>query len=300
MKYTADQLHRAKAVDMTEFLAMRGFNPDHTKGGELVYSSPLKDEKTPSFYVNPQKNVFNDFSTGNFGDTITLCRLLDNTDFSGAMETLLGFRGGTKILTFERSTKVQRTENKAAIKKNLPLHSQNMVNYFLNQRMIEEKIAYKYLTESIYENQHGTFSAGSWQNDAGGYELRSPKIKGCIGTKAPTTFLSEEQDGVLTLFEGYLDFLSWLTHKGERQLVYTDVIVLNSLSTLSKSLMSSFWVYDRVNVYFDNDPAGQTAYQKVREFSPTNIVLNQSSIQFPDYKDYNDFLCQKLNPNYNV
>lgn len=300
MKYTPEQKFKAKAVDIAEFLAERGINPTRQTGGELVYSSPLKDENTPSFKVNPQKNVFNDFSTGNNGDIITLVQLLDKTNYSGAMETLLRFKGGTSVVTFERTLRTPDEEKRVVIKKNLPLHSQNLRNYFLNVRNIKESVAKLYISEIHYENQHGTFYAGCWKNDAGGYEIRSTKFKGCIGKKAPTTFLFNDEMDTVTLFEGYLDFLSWLSLCGTTSMSNTDVIVLNSLSCLTESLMGTLSaVYRKFNLFFDNDDAGNYAVQRVINHLPNNEVYDLSKKVYPNHKDYNDYLCQKPKVNAN-
>jgi DNA primase len=300
MKYTIQDNQRAKAVDIAEFLAERGINPERKTGGDFVYSSPLKDENTPSFHVNPQKNVFHDFSTGNKGDIITLVQLLDNTNYSGAMEKLLRFKGGTSAVTFERTLRTPDEEKRVVIQKILPLYSQNLRNYFLNERNIKESVAKRYISEIHYENQHGTFYAGCWKNDAGGYELRSPKFKGCIGKKAPTSFLFDDEVDTVTIFEGYLDFLSWLSLCGTKAMSYTDVIVLNSLALLTESLIGTMSAnYRNFNLFFDNDNAGAYAVKRVEDHIPNNRVYNLSKKAYPNHKDYNEFLCQKQSPNDN-
>ena len=300
MKYTPEQNFKAKSVDIAEFLAERGINPERKTGGEFVYSSPLKDENTPSFHVNPQKNVFHDFSTGNKGDIITLVQLLDNTNYSGAMEKLLRFKGGTSAVTFERTLRTPSEEKRVVIKKILPIHSQNLINYFTKERMIKESIVRRYISEINYENQHGTFYAGCWKNDAGGYEIRSTKFKGCIGKKAPTSFLFNDEMDTLTLFEGYLDFLSWLSLCGTTSMSNTDVIVLNSLALLTESLMGTLSaVYRKFNLFFDNDDAGNYAVQRVMNRLTNSEVYDLSKKVYPNHKDYNDYLCQKPKVNAN-
>ncbi|MFN8349401.1 MAG: toprim domain-containing protein [Spirosomataceae bacterium] len=300
MKYTPEQLNRAKSVDIAEFLAERGINPDHQTAGELVYSSPLKEEKTPSFNVNPAKNVFHDFSTGNKGDIITLCQLLDSTNFSGAMETLLRFRGGTAAINFERTLRTTDEEKRVVIKKILPLHSQNLRNYFLYERMIKEVIAKRYLSEIHYENKHGIFYAGCWKNDAGGHEIRSAKFKGCVGKKAVSSFIQNDFVDTLSLFEGYLDFLSWLTLLGQNAMLNTDVVVLNSLALITNDLMGNWGAnYERINLYFDNDEAGHYAVSRVQNAMPLVTVTDCSKKAYPNHKDFNDLLCQKPKVNAN-
>lgn len=50
--------------------------------------SPFNAEKTPSFYVHPEKNVFHDYSSGNAGDLFRFIMLKENLGFNDAVEFL--------------------------------------------------------------------------------------------------------------------------------------------------------------------------------------------------------------------
>ena len=50
--------------------------------------SPFKDEKTPSFVVSPNKNIFKDFSTGIGGNVISFYMRINNLSFYEAVEEL--------------------------------------------------------------------------------------------------------------------------------------------------------------------------------------------------------------------
>ena len=50
--------------------------------------SPFKDEKTPSFVVSPNKNIFKDFSTGIGGNVISFYMRINNLGFYEAVEEL--------------------------------------------------------------------------------------------------------------------------------------------------------------------------------------------------------------------
>lgn len=52
--------------------------------------SPFNDEKTPSFYVHPEKNVFHDYSSGNAGNLFRFVMLKENLTFPEAVEFLAG------------------------------------------------------------------------------------------------------------------------------------------------------------------------------------------------------------------
>ena len=57
-------------------------------GSSWVGLSPFNKEKTPSFYVHPQKGFFNCFSSGEKGDGITFIQKIENLDFYEAIEYL--------------------------------------------------------------------------------------------------------------------------------------------------------------------------------------------------------------------
>ncbi|MEO0794466.1 MAG: DNA primase [Verrucomicrobiota bacterium] len=50
--------------------------------------SPFNTEKTPSFYIHPEKNVFHDYSSGNAGDLFRFVMLKENLGFNDAVEFL--------------------------------------------------------------------------------------------------------------------------------------------------------------------------------------------------------------------
>ena len=58
------------------------------KGKEWSGLSPFTAEKTPSFYVNDQKQFFKDFSSGKFGDVISFLQETERLSFSEAVTRL--------------------------------------------------------------------------------------------------------------------------------------------------------------------------------------------------------------------
>lgn len=300
MNFTNEQKEKAKNVPIMEYLAEKGFNYNGFSGGEYKYYSPLNpDEKSPSFLVNPAKNVFNDFSTYNRGDVITLCRLLEKVDFSTAVNRLLQFKGFELTNMPERTLRTASEEKRVVIQKILPLHSQMLRNYFLNERMIKESVVKRFLSEINYENQRGNFYAACWQNDAGGYELRSTKFKGCLGKKAPTSFYNSSCCDTIKVFEGYLDFLSFLSISGTLEMKHNDFIVLNSLALLSSEIIKRInGNYENIHLYFDNDNAGRYQAERIKINIPDRNIVDYAQKLYPLHKDLNDFLCQKQNQNY--
>ena len=63
------------------------------QGREYVGLSPFNKEKTPSFYVNDDKGMFFDFSSGKTGDLITYLQETERLTFAEAVERLAGEAG---------------------------------------------------------------------------------------------------------------------------------------------------------------------------------------------------------------
>lgn len=57
-------------------------------GREFKARSPFTNEKTPSFYVNPQKQMYFDFSSGKNGTAINFLMEYDRLSFVEAVEEL--------------------------------------------------------------------------------------------------------------------------------------------------------------------------------------------------------------------
>ena len=55
-------------------------------GSSWVGLSPFQQEKTPSFYVHPQKGFFKCFSSGETGDAISFVQKVENLEFQEALE----------------------------------------------------------------------------------------------------------------------------------------------------------------------------------------------------------------------
>lgn len=60
------------------------------QGNEYVGLSPFTDEKTPSFFVNPQKNVWYCYSSQQGGNVISFLQKMENLSFPEAIEALAG------------------------------------------------------------------------------------------------------------------------------------------------------------------------------------------------------------------
>ena len=103
------------------------------------------------------------------------------------------------------------------------------------------------------------------------------------------TFINVENDKeTCLLFEGFTDFLSYLTLKKERVPKH-DTIVLNSVSNIAKA-KNMLSEYQTVSAFLDNDDAGKRAVQTLRSFCKE---VKDKSVHYSNHKDLNEFLCSK-------
>lgn len=76
--------------------------------------SPFTKEKTPSFFVSPDKGLYHCFSTGKGGDMFTFVSEMEGVDFRGAL-TILAERAGIELERAPRESRDERAELYAAL-----------------------------------------------------------------------------------------------------------------------------------------------------------------------------------------
>lgn len=81
-----------------------------TKAGKNYRGlSPFKKEKTPSFYVSPDKNMYYDFSSGQGGDIFSFIQEMEGLDFKGALRTLAE-RAGVELVAESKESRDLREQ----------------------------------------------------------------------------------------------------------------------------------------------------------------------------------------------
>src|SRR5271163_2927584 len=75
--------HASDIVDV-----IGGYVPLKKAGSKFKALSPFQKEKTPSFYVNPQLQIFKCFSSGHGGDVFKFLMLMENMTFPEAIRRL--------------------------------------------------------------------------------------------------------------------------------------------------------------------------------------------------------------------
>ena len=98
-------------------------------GRNLKGLSLFTDERTPSFMVSPEKQIWHDFSSGKGGDIFTFVMLVEGMDFRQALE-YLARKAGVDLSLFSRGdgrTAKRRARAREALKLAANFYQQNLV-----------------------------------------------------------------------------------------------------------------------------------------------------------------------------
>lgn len=257
---------------------------------EIWIKSPFNpNEKTSSFKIHTLKNVWYDHSQGVGGNILDLVMLLHNCDLSQALNTLDHNAPPPQKAILEQSHISYAAKSQMEIKKVQTLQNKALIQY-IEKRAINTEVAIKYLCEVYHPTKDKKYFSLGFKNDSGNYELRNKYFKGCIGSKDITT-IKGIGNKELSIFEGFLDFLSALTHFKISEFK-SDVIILNSVVNKSKinDLLYSN-EYSKIYLFLDNDKAGTTTK---KGFYQVNSNCIDCSNIYKAHKDFNDFLQSKV------
>ena len=175
------------------------------------------------------------------------------------------------------------------------LSSPALIDY-LRERGINIELAKRECKELRFEHNGKPYFAIGFPNIAGGYELRNRYFKGCLAPKDITHIQQQcEQRDVCYLFEGFMDYLSFLTirvnnNPAEPRTNEQDYMVLNSVTNLLKA-EQLLRPYTRIGSFLDNDQAGQRAYENLKKMFGNR--LQDMSHHYAGHKDLNDYLYHR-------
>ena len=279
-----------RRISIRAYLAAQGILPRWERGNRGMYLSPLREERTASFSVSYDKNLWHDFGTGEGGSIIDLVARMEGCSEVEAARRLAAGEHGTLVpIHAEPPRASEPTPSRLIILSDRELTHPALLGY-LTGRGIDPAIARTYCREVRYTIGGKEYFAIGFRNDAGGWELRNPLFKGSSTPKNITT-LNNGSDTAM-VFEGFIDFLSYLSLKANPTPAI-DTTVLNSVVNLQKAV--PFLARHRVvHAFFDNDEAGRKALARLEESLPLSEVIDQS-VFYRDHKDLNEYWQEKRN-----
>ena len=289
----------ARQIDLVEYLASLGHQPKKIRNQDYWYCSPFREEKTPSFKVNKKRNIWFDFGEGKGGDIIDFGVHFFKCSVNKALEQLSQNSLHQNFSFHPLSVAGEKKEpggGKILILNERPLAAQPLLQY-LQKRCIPVEIAEFFCKEIDFLLYGKKYTAIGFQNNAGGYELRSENFKGSSSPK-DITFVDHRQQKV-AVFEGFFNYLSFqtitlnkskeLTNLPDPQAIF---LILNSLSFFEKS-REKMEDHRQIHLFLDRDKAGLKYTQQALQWSGKYI---DQSTRYKLFKDINEYLIKHQEP----
>lgn len=246
-----------------------------------------------------------------------VCRLGNFSSYKDALKELERIAESRGMAVIEEESRVER--KRAQKPTGIVLDSSGalftrraLVRYAKEVRGIPEDILSRYCCQVTYHprsKEGSQFTVIGFPNNEGGYALRGTgaasksKFKSKFSTASGITTIKADgsfspKGGVSSdkclLFEGFMDFMSYLVWKGVVVPGDADVCVLNSTSMVS---YSRSWVesHSKVRTFFDNDKAGSKATEEVQSWcTGKGLDFKDGRSAYKGYKDLNEAWTAEL------
>ena len=111
------------------------------KGRNWFGLSPFTDEKTPSFAIWPEKQVWHDFSSGKGGDIFSFVMEMEGLDFRGSLE-LLARKAGVELADYSGNSHDYQDQKKKCIEANV------WAKKYFQAEMVKSELAQEYIFKS--------------------------------------------------------------------------------------------------------------------------------------------------------
>ena len=290
-----EDFSRIKRYPIVEYLERKGVKPVRKTPTYVMYRSPLREETHPSFKVDTEKNLWIDYGEGRGGSIIDLCMRMEGCTLSEAIRrlgqtipdnTVYSSHKDFSQNNLQPTMAANETRKLISISDTLPPHLQD---YLTKERCINLEKAMPFLKCISYEVRGRGYQAIGFANQSGGYELRDDNVfKGRIAPKDITPIFTDRAEPVC-IFEGFMDFLSFLSMKEE---ITNHSLVMNSVSNVARTIR---YLNDRhlthIRAFLDNDEAGRRA---VQDFIKAGFHVEDMNIHYKDFKDLNDYHVSRV------
>lgn len=283
MKKEKITLEKARNISIELVLQKMNYTPSKTIGFDIWYSSPLHDEKTPSFKINTKINKWYDHGLQKGGNTIDFVAIKFNYSISEVLNFLESY-SNESIFSFQKQKNIISDFIQAETK--ISIIKVTEIQHYALKKYLENRKIFFYENESNLKEVHYEINGKKYfgigfKNNTEGYEIRSKYAKICIGKK-DVSLLVKGYKNKLRIFEGFFDYLSFLNKfKSD-----SDFLILNSITLINRcdEILSK---YDEIELFFDNDAAGNEQTKLTLE--KFNNATDCRAF-YKDFKDLNEWL----------
>ena len=294
-----EDLSRIKRYPIVEYLERKGIKPVRRTPAYALYRSPFREDTHPSFKVDTEKNLWIDYAEGKGGSIIDLCMRLKGCTLSEAIRILgqnapdithvprrESVQGSSKQESIRQAVSTSGVRRLIEVSDTLPPH---LLKYLEEDRCINLEKAMPFLRCISYEVRGQHYQAIGFANQSGGYELRdNGTFKGTIAPKDITPIFSDRAEPVC-IFEGFIDFLSFLSMKEE---VINHCLVMNSISNVARSIryLNDSQV-SSIRAFLDNDEAGRRTTEYLVK---AGFKVEDMSVHYRSFKDLNEYHVHRV------
>lgn len=279
------EIKEIRKISIADFLAQLGHEPVKRRGNELWYHTPYRDDLTPSFRVNSEKQLWYDFGFGRGGDIFNLAgELIHSRDFM-AQAKFISETANVPMVKVDTATFRKSTLEPSIEKVEVSSLRYVALKRYLEERSIPMETASRYCSQLNYMVHKKVYFAIGFPNVAGGYEIRNKLFKGCVPPKDVSLVKTDgSPTDVCSVFEGFMDFLSAVTLGTAKD---CDCLVLNSVANVEKA-MKHLNAYGRIDCYLDRDEAGRRTLATLKERYGERVC--DRSALYDGCKDLNEYL----------
>lgn len=207
------------------------------------------EQRTGSIAVDNRSNVWYDHAAGLGGDIFRAVQVFENKTFVESVERL----SGTSPIKSFIHKRPREDRQKVVVEKVTDISHGALISY-IQGRGIDLADIKPFAKEVHWRNRGKRYFAIGFQNESGGWVLRSSIFKGNILEGGISIQIIGTPKSI-KIFEGWFDFLSYLKLSGATDF---KAIVLNSTANLSLRLMlETLKENQQVELFLDNDPTGE-------------------------------------------
>lgn len=257
-----------------------------------------------SFHVDARRNIWYDFGIAEGGGLVDLVIRLSSCRKEEVLDILAGISGTISAHKCPQNIyKRKRKESGIIIGRVDDIIGRKILLQYAQDRCIPGSILSRYCKEVSYiyrRYKQKEYHAIGFPNRSGGYILRSYTTKKC--TSSDVTFIgplgqliSEPETPMVMVFEGFMDFLSWLTLRAQ-ETPGCDCCVLNSVSNLNRA-MEFITSHAIIEEYMDNDAAGDAAIKMIEDClsaSAEEVCVYDMCSAYESFKDLNERLVNEV------
>jgi len=272
------------SISLEEVLLSLGHLPTKQNEKEAWYLNPFASESQASFKLDKRLNAWYLHSEGIGGNNTDFIKKYLNASVSEVLSWVedQGFSSfHQQNISNQKLENLPKTYEIIDVKK---IQHPALLEY-LKSRKVENKI--DFLDEIHYRMNDKDYFGIGFKNDSGGYEIRNKYSKICLGKKDISTV--KNRSNSIRVFEGFFDFLSFKNVENFLEKKPSDYLILNSVSMIS-NLKKSLEAYENIELYFDNDEAGNRAVEMIKK---ENEIAEDCRVLYSDFKDLNDWLIHK-------